>query len=182
MATSGDRADHFPKIEAKHGQPISFWLGRLAELDSDKYPAQIAYLREEHGFSQAHANAVVMSFRGSPTSRRVDGPEQWFASVGTEHAATARRILGAITARHPELELVTAWNQPMLRNTAGYVMGVSASAKHLTINPWSTDVLESFRPRLAGYKVNKHTFVVPLGWDVDEDLVNGMVEARLAEL
>ena len=49
---------------------MSYWFARLKDLDENKYPAQIAYLREEHGFSQAHANAVVMSHRGSSTSKR----------------------------------------------------------------------------------------------------------------
>jgi hypothetical protein len=58
----GDRSQFFPAIEKKHGLPVSHWLSELSELGEAKYPEQIAYLRENHGFSQAHANAVVMHF------------------------------------------------------------------------------------------------------------------------
>lgn len=57
---SGDRSKFFPAIEKKHGQPVSHFLSELGELTDAKYPEQIAYLRENHGFSQAHANAVVI--------------------------------------------------------------------------------------------------------------------------
>jgi uncharacterized protein YdhG (YjbR/CyaY superfamily) len=35
--------------------------------------------------------------------------------------------------------------------------------------------------KLSGYKVNKHTFVVPVDWKVDASLLRAMVKARLAE-
>ena len=77
----GDRSQFFPAIEKKHGLPVSHWLSELSELDEAKYPEQIAYLRENHGFSQAHANAVVMHFRGSTTSKRFSTPKQYFAQL-----------------------------------------------------------------------------------------------------
>lgn len=179
---SGERSQHFGAIERKHGQPIAFWLDRLAELGVAKYPEQIAYLREEHGFSRTHANAVVMYHRGSTTSKRFDGPEQYFAGLEPDKATTARRIFACITERHPELELVMAWNQPMLRIDGQYVIGLSASTHHLTLNPFSIDVLHAVLPRLSGYTVNKYTFQVPVDWAVDAHLLNDMVAARLVEL
>lgn len=179
---TGDRAQHFPAIERKHGQPVQHWFDLLAELDGAKYEAQMAFLQEGHGFSRAHANAVVMTFRGSPSAKRVASPASWFADQQPEHAETAQAIFAAITARHPDLELVIAWNQPMLRTAAGYVFGLSAATHHLTGNPFSGAVLEVCAPLLAGLKVNAKTFVVPVGWDVDADLLDALVTARLAEL
>lgn len=42
-----------------------------------------------------------------------------------------------------------AWNQPMLRQGRAYVFGLSVATRHLTLNPWSTQVLELFRERLT---------------------------------
>lgn len=67
---SGDRSTFFPAIEKKYGQPMSYWHGVIAELIDRKYAEQIAFFRENHGFSQAHANALVMYSRGSKTSKR----------------------------------------------------------------------------------------------------------------
>jgi uncharacterized protein len=82
---SGDRSKFFPAIEKKHGQPVSYFLNELGELTDAKYPEQIAYLRENHGFSQAHANAVVMHFRGSTTSKRFSTPKQYFAQLDPQN-------------------------------------------------------------------------------------------------
>jgi len=72
---------------------MSYWFAVMAELADQKYPDQIAYLRSNYGFTQTHANALVMYSRGSKSTQRFN----------------------AITTKYPNLELVIAWNQPMLR-------------------------------------------------------------------
>jgi uncharacterized protein YdhG (YjbR/CyaY superfamily) len=178
----GDRTKVFPAIEKKHGGPISLWIDRVRELGDAKYPQQIAFLRENHGFSQAHANALVMYVRDSPTSKRFATPDHYFASLDPTAAATAKKIFAAISKAHPELELAIAWNQPMLRTGRQYVIGLSAAKHHLLLNPFSVDVLEAFAPRLSNFEVNKRTFKVPVDWKVDAGLLRDMVAARLAEL
>jgi uncharacterized protein YdhG (YjbR/CyaY superfamily) len=179
---NGDRTRFFPAIEKKHGGPISIWLDRLAELGDAKYPEQIAYLRENHGFSQAHANALVMYVRNSPTSKRFKSPDDYFAALDPTAAATAKAIFAAITKGYPDMELVIAWNHPMLRLDGKYVIGLSAAKHHLLLNPFSSEVLAACADELADYEVNKKTFKVPLDWQVDTKLLCGVVEARLAEL
>lgn len=180
--SSGDRSKFFPAIEKKHGQPMRFWFDLLSALGDAKYPQQIALLREDHGFSQAHANAVVMHHRGSTSSRRHSGSDAYFDSIGPEHARLTRDILGAITKKYPKLELVIAWNQPMLKLGKDYVIGISASKKHLTIGPWGNDVISAFADQLVDYETNKKTFKVPLDWKVDARLLNRIVAYRLDEL
>ena len=177
----GDRSQFFPAIEKKHGLPVSHWLSELSELGEANYPEQIAHLRENHGFSQAHANAVVMHFRGSTTSKRFSTPKQYFAQLDPQKKKTAELIFSTIMEKYPKLELIIAWNQPMLRIDGKYVFGLSTSKNHLTLNPFSSDVLELMSSKLSGYKVNKHTFVVPVDWKVDASLLRAMVKARLAE-
>lgn len=180
---SGDRAKHFPAIEKKHGGPISLWIDRLRDLGEAKYPEQIAFLRENHGFSQAHANALVMYVRGSATSRRFSTPADYFSTLDPVPARTAREIFAVIQKKHPGWELVTAWNQPMLRNEKGYVFGLSVSSKHILLNPMSSgDVLTRIAPKLKGLDVQKKTVRVPLDWKVSATVLETMVRARLAEL
>jgi uncharacterized protein len=180
---SSDRSSVFPAIERKYGQPVSHWFELLSSLGDARYPEMMALLQGHHGFSRAHANAVVQWHRGSTSPQRFEGPQQFLTGLTLDQAATARAILAAIEQRYPHLELVMAWNQPMLRRGRDYVFGLSVATRHLTLNPWSTQVLEHFRERLAagGHRVNKHTFVVPLGWNVDADLLCDLVGARLAE-
>jgi uncharacterized protein YdhG (YjbR/CyaY superfamily) len=180
-AKDPSRAAHFPAIEKKYGHTMSYWFSVMKDLADEKYPAQIAYLRENHGFSQAHANALVMYSRGSVSARRFDTPTQFYKTIGKDQAKTMRAIFKTITTKYPKAELVIAWNQPMVRIDGHYVFGASASSKHILISPWSTDVIAAFAPKMADLVVKKKTIGVPNDWDVDTKLILALVKARLAE-
>lgn len=180
-SSSGERSKHFPAIEKKHGQPVRYWLDLLAENGESKYEAQMALLQEGHGFSRAHANAVVMTHRGSSTTRRYQDADAYFDACDPVGAATAREIFTTIQKRVKGLELVTAWNQPMLKAPEGYVFGLSIQTKHITIGPWGTDVMGAFVDRLVGYKCGKKTFNVPFDWEIDRGLLVDLVRYRMAE-
>ena len=70
----------------------------------------------------------------------------------------------------------------MLRLDTQYVIGLSVAKNHITLNPFSGDVLESFTNKLSKYVVNKHTFQVPIDWKVDAKLLQAMTKARLTEI
>lgn len=178
----GDRSRFFPAIEKKHGGKISQWIDRVKNLGDAKYPEQVAYLREEHGLSQAHANALVMYVRGSTTSKRHATPAAYFATIDPRAATTMKQIFDAVTSKHPELELVVAWNQPILRNADDYVFGLSVSKNHITVNPFSGDAIEKNTKKLQNFVVNKKTFQVPLDWKVQPTLLLSLVRTRLSEI
>ncbi|MFI0432722.1 MAG: DUF4287 domain-containing protein [Candidatus Nanopelagicales bacterium] len=182
MATNPDRASYFPAIEKKHGQPMSYWFDQLAELEDAKYPEQIAFLRENHGFSQAHANALVMYCRGSKSSRRFESLDEYLESCSQTAQGTVRAILAAIAEEYPDLDPVIAWNQPMLQYRGAYVFGLSVHTKHILVAPFRSDVIDELRPRLADYKVNKKTVQVPIDWSVDAALLQDMVGACIAQV
>jgi uncharacterized protein YdhG (YjbR/CyaY superfamily) len=176
------RESYFPAIEKKYGQPMSFWFDQVAGIVTDKYLEQIAFLRENHGFSQTHANALVMYARGSKSSHRFSSVDAYFAQFDDVRAKTARAIFKAITSKYPKLELVVAWNQPMLRIDGQYIFGVTILKHHLLMAPWSKDVLAQFASRLDGFEVNKKTIRIPVDWKVDPKLLQDMAEVRLAEV
>jgi uncharacterized protein YdhG (YjbR/CyaY superfamily) len=177
-----DRESYFPAIEKKYGFPMSHWFDQVAEISGLKYAEQIAYLRENHGFSQAHANALVMYSRGSTSSRRFDSVDGYLASADPTKQATIRAILDAVVGAYPGAEVVIAWNKPMIRIDGQYVLGVDMAQRHLLLLPLSTDVITEFGDRLKGYQTQKKTIRVPVDWDVDNDLLRDLVAARLAEL
>ena len=175
------RESHFPAIEKKHGEPMKYWFAVMAKIADQKYPQQIAHLRENYGFSQAHANALVMYSRGSVSAKRFETPAQYYKSIDATQAKTARAIFKAISTKYPKAELVIAWNQPMLKLGDHYVFGVSTAKNHILFAPWSQDVLEKFRPKMADLDVKKKTIGLPNDWKVDEKLLQAMVKARIAE-
>jgi uncharacterized protein YdhG (YjbR/CyaY superfamily) len=182
MAANPDRSSYFPAIEKKYGQPMSYWFDQMAEISDLKYLDQIAYLKENHGFSQAHANAVVMYSRGSKNAHRATTLDEYLEPFDEPRRSTARAILKAITSKYPKMETVIAWNQPMLKLDGQYIFGLSVQANHILMAPWGNNVLDEFAPRLTGYKLNKKTIQVPVDWKPDARLLRDLAAARIAQV
>lgn len=175
------REAHFPSIEKKYGEPMKYWFKVMASIKEQKYAEQIAHLRENYGFSQAHANALVMFSRGSTTTRKFETPTAYFRSIDPIQAKTLRKVFRVLKNRFPDLELVTAWNQPMLRKGTHYVFGASVAKNHILIAPFNAEVLKRMAPQLKGYTVNKKTVAVPNDWEVDEKILTKMVKNVLSQ-
>ncbi len=183
MAVSdGDRERYFPLIEKKYGEKMSYWFKVMKQLEGEKYPVQVAHLKENYGFSQAHANALVMYSRGSTSSKRFETPAEFYTTVTPQQAKTMKAIFKAITSKYPELELVIAWNQPMLKVDKNYIFGCSAATNHILIAPWNQDVLKKYTPKFKDFKVNKKTIALPNDWEVDAKLLQAMTKDSLAAL
>lgn len=172
-----ERASHFPAIEKRYGKPMSHWHREMRKVSGLKYPEQMAFLQEQHGFSRAHANALVQYSRGSKSSRRFDTVDGYLAEHDATKQGTVRAILDIITDAFPDAEIVIAWNQPMVRLGDRYVFGLGVFAKHILIAPYDPAVIDRFRDRLTGYSVNKKTIKVPIDWDVDVELIQDLVAA-----
>ena len=176
------REAHFPAIEKKHGQPMTHWHRVMKTIANLKYPEQIAYLRENHGFSQAHANALVMYSRGSTSARRFATVDEYLKSLNKEQQATVTAILDAAHKKFPKLEIVIAWNQPMFKQGKDYVFGLSVASKHVLLAPMAKNGVAKVESLLGGLEANKKTIRVPLGWKVDARLLQQIIRDRLDEL
>ena len=176
------RESYFPAIEKKYEQPMSYWFGVMSEISDYKYPEQIAYLRENYGFSQAHANALVMYSRGSKSAKRFNTVTEYYKTIDPQQAKTMRAIFKVIREKYPDSELVIAWNQPMLRLNGNYIFGGSASKNHILISPWSTDALVKFAPKMKHLDVKKKTIGIPNDWAVEPKLILALVKERLNEI
>jgi len=182
MPKDHSREAHFPAIEKKYGEKMAYWFKVMAQLEGKKYPEQIAQLRENYGFSQAHANALVMFSRGSESSKRFATPTEFYKSVTPVQAKTMKAIFKAITTKYPQVELVIAWNQPMVKVDKHYIFGASASTKHVLIAPWDAKVLKEFAPKFKEGNALKKTIQLPNDWEVDVKLIQAVIKASLANL
>ncbi len=174
-----DRSSHFPAIEKKYGLPMKYWFDQISKISGKKYPEQIAFLRENHGFSQAHANALVMYTRGSHSSQRYKNLAQFLKICTKEQAKTVKKIIKIITDKHPNLTIAIAWNTPQIKFQDKYIFGISVLKNYLLLAPWEVAVLHKFTPKLKDYKVNKKTFQVPNDWQVDEKLLLAIIKESL---
>lgn len=182
MPHNPDRESFFPKIEKKHGQPMKYWFQVMKDIADWKYPEQISYLKEEHGFSQAHANALVMFSRGSKSSKKFETLDDFLSKEDAVKKRTVKAIFRAIQKKYPKTELVIAWNKPMLKFKDQYIFGVALASKHILLAPFNPKVLQKIKPKLKDYKVLKKTVQVPIDWKVDEKLLQSMAKLAIEDL
>ena len=182
MAHNPDRESFFPKIEKKHGQPMKYWFQVMSDISDWKYPEQIAYLKEEHGFSQAHANALVMYSRGSKSSKRFNTFEDFLKKEDAVKKKTVKAIFKAIQSKYPKSELVIAWNKPMLKYQDEYIFGVALATNHILLAPFDPKILKKLAPQLKEYKVLKKTVQVPVDWKVDAKLLQSMAKIAIEQI
>ncbi len=157
---------------------MSYWFTQMKKVKGEKYADQMAFLQEQHGFSRAHANALVLYLKGSTSSRRYDTFDEYLATLDETKAKTIRSIFATLTAKFKKAEVVIAWNQPMLKQDSRYLFGASAQKAHILIAPFNADIIDELRPRLEGYEVNKKTIRVPVDWKIDKKLLTDMVSAQ----
>ena len=113
---------------------------------------------------------------------RFNSVEDYLASLDATKARTIRAVIESILEQFPELEVKISWNVPQIHRNGQYVFGVSALKNHLALAPWSARVIEDFRARLEQYVVRKNLFQIPVDWEIDAELLQNLVRARLAEL
>lgn len=52
-------ASYFPAIEAKYGQPVTYWLDLIRGRAGQSHMQRVAWLKQAHGLGHGHANALV---------------------------------------------------------------------------------------------------------------------------
>ena len=94
--TNTDRTSYFPLIEKRYGEKMSYWYAVMKKLEGKKYPEQIAHLKENYGFSQAHANALVMYSRGSKSAARFSSTADYYKLLDPKQAKLIKKIFAAM--------------------------------------------------------------------------------------
>ncbi len=120
---------------------MSDWFDQMKEISDRKYPEQIAYLWENYGFTQAHANALVLYSRGSTTSRRYNNMDGYLKQFDDTKQETVRSFFKAMTGKYRKMEVVIAWNHPFGKIGDRYIMGVCVHQNHILLGPTHTQVL-----------------------------------------
>jgi uncharacterized protein YdhG (YjbR/CyaY superfamily) len=75
-----------------------------------------------------------------------------------------------------------SYGMPALKLDGKPLMAAVATAKHLSIFPFSSAVVEAVADRLAGYSLSKGTIRFTAGHPVPDDVLADIVRLRLAEI
>lgn len=75
-----------------------------------------------------------------------------------------------------------SYGVPALKVAGRPLIGVSASAQHLSIFPFSPEALDTVRPDLADFSTSKGTLRFAADRPVPDDVIERLVRARLSEI
>lgn len=113
---------------------------------------------------------------------RYPSVDAYLLAQAEPHRQVLEGIIAVIQRRFPELELTLAWNVPHFKRGKDYVAGLSCLKNYVAFSPWSEDVMNAYRESLGTLESTKNLIRIPLEWELDDDLVVRLVQARLQEL
>lgn len=104
------------------------------------------------------------------------------ASTDGETRAVLEEVLDRALDIVPEAVEDLSYGTPALRYRGSPLIGVRVGAKHLSLFPFSPDVVAAVASRLAGYSLSKGTIRFTADQPVPADVLDAIVELRRAEI
>jgi uncharacterized protein YdhG (YjbR/CyaY superfamily) len=116
--------------------------------------------------------------RGGKAAKTVD---EYLADVPEPARSTLRHVRAVIrSVVPPEAIEVISYRIPMFKYN-GMLIGYAAFAKHCSLFPTGSGVIEKYEKELAGYRTSKGTIQFPSDKGFPDALLKKIVKTRLAE-
>ena len=116
--------------------------------------------------------------RGGRVPKTVD---EYLAKVPEPARSTLTHIRQVIrSVVPPETTEVISYAIPMFKHN-GMLIGYAAFAKHCSLFPTGSGVIENFKKELAGYKTSRGTIQFPSDKGFPDALLKKIVKARVKE-
>lgn len=108
--------------------------------------------------------------------------EGYLAGLDEPVRAVFSRVRALALEVVPEAEEGTGYGMPGLVLGGKPLLAVQAARKHLSLYPFSAQVVEDVRDRLVGYDVSKGTIRFSAEHPLPDDIVREVVRRRAAEI
>jgi uncharacterized protein YdhG (YjbR/CyaY superfamily) len=107
--------------------------------------------------------------------------EEYLANVPEPARSTLKHVRAVIKSVVPkETTEVISYRIPMFKYR-GMLVGYAAFAKHCSLFPTGSGVLDKFEKELKGYRTSKGTIQFPPDKPLPDALIKKIVRARVAE-
>ena len=108
--------------------------------------------------------------------------KEYLETLPVEHANRMNGMFDWIIEKYPNMESRIGWNQPMFTDHGTFIIGFSASKKHMsaTIEPKGITVF-SDKIKDAGYEQTKMLFKIKWDEPINYELLSEMIEYNMAD-
>jgi uncharacterized protein YdhG (YjbR/CyaY superfamily) len=108
--------------------------------------------------------------------------DDYLAGLAPEQRAALERVRAVVAQAAPDAEEGKSYGMPAFRHGGRPLIGFQAAKHHLSVHPFSPEVIDQLRDRLAGFDVSKGTIRFTPEQPLAEDVIRELVALRLAEL
>lgn len=108
--------------------------------------------------------------------------DEYLEGLSKEQYVQMKKILDWVKAQYPMMELVMKWNQPMFQTHGTFIIGFSASKKHISVAPENV-TMQHFEEAIerAGYSQSKALFRILLTDEINFELLRKMIDYNIEE-
>lgn len=106
--------------------------------------------------------------------------DDYLKTIDTQQAKALERIRGIVAKIAPQAEEVISYGMPGFKYRGKYMLGFCAFKDHMSFFP--TSIAESFKNKLADFKVSKGTIQFTVSHQIPKEIVEQIVRARLADI
>ena len=91
-------------------------------------------------------------------------------------------IRSLVRAMVPEVEEGTSYGMPALKLQKKPLLGFIAAKHHLSVFPFSSEVIDAVRDRLEGFELSKGTIRFSAANPIPDDVLRDIVSSRLGQI
>jgi uncharacterized protein YdhG (YjbR/CyaY superfamily) len=124
----------------------------------------------------------VISEGGRRIVLRVAAVDDYFAGLDPPTRAAFEHVRNLVMGMVPEAEQGTSYGMAALKYRRKPLLAFLAAKQHLSIFPFSSEVVEAVRDRLAGFELSKGTIRFTADAPPPDQVVRDIVRRRRAEI
>jgi uncharacterized protein YdhG (YjbR/CyaY superfamily) len=108
--------------------------------------------------------------------------DDYFETLDADTRAAFEHIRSLALDMVPEAEQGTSYGMAALKYKRKPLLGFAAAKRHLSVFPFSAQVVDEVRDRLTGYELSKGTIRFAVDKPLPDDVICDVVRLRLAEI
>lgn len=108
--------------------------------------------------------------------------DEFLSGVSNEQREALQQVIDHVAAAAPDATEGRSYGLPAFRYHGSPLLGFAASAKHLSLYPFSPRVVEAVTPSLEGYGTSKGTIRFTVDRPVPADVLTEMIRLRMDEI
>lgn len=108
--------------------------------------------------------------------------DEYLAGLDEAPRAQLERVRRIVRHVAPDVEEARSYGMPAFMYRGRPVLGFTARRNHLSVHPFSPNVVEAVKDKLTGYDISKGTVRFTQELPIPEEVLEQMVNARLEEI